>query len=278
MLVSAKSSYIKDKVEKWHKENIKVALVPTMGAIHSGHISLIKKAKKIANKIIVTIFVNPTQFSRNEDFNKYPRTRKKDLLRLRQEKVSLVFIPKTNEIYSKLKIKKYPIQPLSRDLCGKYRPHHFPGVCDVVVKLTRICQPDVIIFGEKDYQQFIIIKNLFKKLKMTNEVISSKTIRDEGGLALSSRNKYFSETQQIIARKLFKNLKEAAKKISHGESIKKTIDQTSKNLINVGFKEIEYFELRKQSNLKPTTKIKDSILVIAIKVWGVRLIDNIKIN
>ena len=278
MLVSVKSSYIKDKVDKWHNENIKVALVPTMGAIHNGHISLIKKAKKIANKVIVTIFVNPTQFSKNEDFNKYPRTRKKDLLKLRQVKVNLVFIPRTNQIYSKLKIKKYPIQPLARDLCGKYRPHHFPGVCDVVIKLTRICQPDVIIFGEKDYQQFIIIKNLFKNLKMTNKVISSRIIRDKKGLALSSRNKYLSKAQQIIACKLFKNLKEAAKKITQGESVKKTISQTSKNLIKVGFKEIEYFELRKQSNLKPTTKIKDSILVIAAKIWGVRLIDNIKIN
>ncbi len=273
---------LREQIIQWKEDGNAIGFAPTMGNLHDGHLSLVRNLKKNgATKIIVSIFVNPRQFGPSEDFNQYPRTLKNDLELLEKEGVDLVFCPEMNSIYpSHINSEIIIDNPkLMNDLCGKKRPGHFNGVLLVVNKLFNIIQPDIAIFGQKDYQQFILIKNMVENLFMEVDLILSPIIRESNGLALSSRNSYLSAENNRLASEIYASLekiKDNLNKINNdiSQSIQLEIDR----LNSIGF-EVEYLELRTLTNLEVCNEYqpgKDKyILLIATKLGTTRLIDNL---
>lgn len=263
----------------------KIALVPTMGNLHQGHISLVKLAKQHADIVVVSIFVNPTQFGVGEDLDSYPRTLEADTEKLIEAEADYIFAPTVDEMY--------PIMPppsqvlagsISQILCGKSRPTHFDGVGIVVTKLFNIVQPDVAIFGKKDYQQLAIIKQLVRDLSFDIQLIGGPIVRAEDGLALSSRNQYLTETERAAAPELHKAVQDLAVKLQSGRATSETALQSlieeSITAINAkGFK-VDYLEVRNQ-DLTPITEFagKQS-WVIAVAAWlgKARLLDNQEVD
>ena len=273
---------VREQVKEWKKEGLTVGLVPTMGALHNGHLSLIKKAVEKCDKVVVSVFVNPIQFCPGEDLDKYPRTLEADTKLCNDAGVSIVFAPSPSEMYGQSEMRTndfltYVIPPFFyvNKLCGKSRVGHFDGVCTVVNKLFNIVQPDFAFFGQKDAQQLIIIKKMVKDLNIPVEIIPCPIVREESGLALSSRNKYLSEEDKkeaLVLSKILNNIKDCYKKgITDVEALKETAFQflTDKH-------ELEYLELLDCEDLEEK-KIADNNtrVFIACKVGGVRLIDNI---
>lgn len=271
---------LRQKRAEW--KNLKVGIVPTMGALHEGHLSLIKKAKETCDKVIVSVFVNPIQFGPSEDFDKYPRTLDKDMELCNSVGVDLVFAPTPKEMYGEGNrlsndTLTYVCPPFFyvNKLCGKTRVGHFDGVCTVVLKLFNIVQPDYGFFGQKDAQQVIIIKKMVKDLNVPIEIIQCPIVREDSGLALSSRNKYLSEEGKkdaLVLSQILKNIKACFQKgITDVSALKETAYSylTDKH-------DMEYLEILDRNTLeeKPNAN-KDSIALIACRVEGVRLIDNI---
>ena len=273
---------VRNEVKKWRKEGLSVGIVPTMGALHAGHLSLIKKAKQICDKVVVSDFVNPIQFGPSEDFDKYPRTLDEDVKLCNSEGVDIVFAPSADEMYGEG-------QRLSNDtltyvcppffyvntLCGKSRTGHFDGVCTVVLKLFNIVQPDYGFFGQKDAQQVIIIKKMVKDLNVPITIVQCPIVREESGLALSSRNKYLSnegKKDALVLSKILNNLKTCySKGIKAGNALK----ETAYSFLNEKH-DLEYLEIVDKDTLEDKKQADDnSIALIACRVEGVRLIDNI---
>lgn len=271
---------LRQKRAEW--KNLKVGIVPTMGALHEGHLSLIKKAKETCDKIVVSVFVNPIQFGPSEDFDKYPRTLDKDMELCNSVGVDLVFAPTPKEMYGEGNrlsndTLTYVCPPFFyvNKLCGKTRVGHFDGVCTVVLKLFNIVQPDYGFFGQKDAQQVVIIKKMVRDLNVPIEIIQCPIVREDSGLALSSRNKYLSEEGKkdaLVLSQILKNIKACFQKgITDVSALKETAYSylTDKH-------DMEYLEILDKNTLeeKPNAN-KDSIALIACRVEGVRLIDNI---
>ena len=253
--------------------NSNIGFVPTMGSLHKGHISLIKKSLIQCNKTIVSIFVNPTQFNNKNDYIKYPRNIKSDLKILKKLKVNFIFIPIKNQIYnSKNPIK---VQLLKRDkiLCAKYRKGHFEGVIDVMTRLTKIVKPSKIFMGEKDFQQLILVKRFIEK-NFKSKIVSCKTIRDKNKLALSSRNLLLKKDSRIKAGKIAQNLISFKKKFLKKIISKREILTKKKELKKKFNLNIEYLEIRNKKNLQLSYKIKNSKIFIAYHLDKIRLIDN----
>ena len=271
---------LRQKRAEW--KNLKVGIVPTMGALHDGHLSLIKKAKETCDKVVVSVFVNPIQFGPSEDFDKYPRTLDKDMELCNSVGVDLVFAPTPKEMYGEGNrlsndTLTYVCPPFFyvNKLCGKTRVGHFDGVCTVVLKLFNIVQPDYGCCGQKDAQQVVIIKKMVRDLNVPIEIIQCPIVREDSGLALSSRNKYLSEEGKkdaLVLSQILKNIKACFQKgITDVSALKETAYSylTDKH-------DMEYLEILDKNTLeeKPNAN-KDSIALIACKVEGVRLIDNI---
>ncbi len=273
---------LRDQIIQWKEDGNTIGFAPTMGNLHDGHLSLVRNLKKNgATKIIVSIFVNPRQFGPSEDFNQYPRTLKNDLELLEKEGVDLVFCPEMNSIYpSHINSEIIIDNPkLMNDLCGKKRPGHFNGVLLVVNKLFNIIQPDIAIFGQKDYQQFILIKNMVENLFMEVDLILSPIIRESNGLALSSRNSYLSAENNRLASEIYASLEKIKDKLNKiNNDISQSIQLEIDRLNSIGF-EVEYLELRTLTNLEVCNEYqpgKDKyILLIATKLGTTRLIDNL---
>lgn len=273
---------VRELVKQWKKEGLTVGLVPTMGALHAGHLSLIKKAVEKCDRVVVSVFVNPIQFCPGEDLDKYPRTLEADTKLCEDAGVSIVFAPSPSEMYGEGQMRTndfltYVIPPFFyvNKLCGKSRVGHFDGVCTVVNKLFNIVQPDYAFFGEKDAQQLIIIKKMVKDLNISVEIIPCPIVREESGLALSSRNKYLSENDKkeaLVLSKILNNIKLCYKKgITDIESLK----ETAYTFLNEHH-DLEYLEFMNQTNLDEVKIADDNTRVfIACRVGGVRLIDNI---
>ena len=271
---------LRQKRAEW--KGLKVGIVPTMGALHEGHLSLIKKAKETCDKVVVSVFVNPIQFGPSEDFDKYPRTLDKDMELCNSVGVDLVFAPTPKEMYGEGNrlsndTLTYVCPPFFyvNKLCGKTRVGHFDGVCTVVLKLFNIVQPDYGFFGQKDAQQVIIIKKMVKDLNVPIEIIQCPIVREESGLALSSRNKYLSEEGKkdaLVLSQILKNIKACFQKgITDVSALKETAYSylTDKH-------DMEYLEILDRNTLEEKSNAdKDSIALIACRVEGVRLIDNI---
>ena len=255
----------------------KVHLIPTMGALHDGHISLVKSAKAKKATRIVSIFINPDQFSPNEDLDKYPSTIKNDLKLLRKERVDIVFLPNKEEI-KKYKIKyKIPNFSIENKLCGKTRPHFFPGVKKIVTKLFDIIEPDKSFFGEKDFQQYLVIKELCKKMKLKTVIVKCKTIRDKKGLALSSRNNYLNENEKKMAQKINKSVKKFLPFFRENLKVGRGTLKLKQDLFKHGIDSIDYLKIFTEQ-LTIRKKLNDKCrLFIAVKIGNTRLIDNYKI-
>ena len=252
-----------------------LGFVPTMGSLHKGHISLIKKSLKDSNKTIVSIFVNPKQFNNKKDLKSYPRNIKKDLKILKQnKKVDFVYLPKFNDIYSDKKESKIKLLKRDKILCAKYRKGHFEGVLDVMNKLTKIVNPRKVFMGEKDFQQLYLVKKLLEK-KYKTKVIPCKTIRDNNKVAMSSRNFLLNKSNLITAAKVYKKLVNIKKNIKGRKNISNFLKLQIKELKNDFRIKIDYLELRNINNLKISNINKNSRLFIAYYLSNVRLIDNI---
>ncbi len=260
-------------------KNKKIGLVPTMGAIHKGHLALVDRSKKNSDKTIVTIFVNPMQFNNKSDYKSYPMSLKNDINILTKKKVNLIFIPNNKDMYpdnfsTYIELKKY-----ENILCGRKRKNHFSGVATVVLKLFSLVQPSVAYFGEKDFQQLIIIKKLVQDFNLNVKISAVKTVRDKQGLALSSRNKLLNTEQKKLASKINKILKTISyEKLNNFNNF---LNQIMKILKNEGIKNIEYLEIRDEKTLDlfnpKYISNKKYRVFFAAKLGNVRIIDNIKI-
>ncbi len=267
-------SNLKDLHEWRQKLEGNLGFVPTMGALHKGHTSLIRESLKQNDFTIVSIFVNPLQFSAQEDLSKYPQTLTADLEICRSEKVTAVFLPNISEIYpSKLITKIVPPAELVNCLCGLSRAGHFEGVLTIVLKLFNLVSPHKAYFGEKDYQQLLLINKMVSDLNLNIQIIAMPIIRAESGLALSSRNQYLSSAEQLEASKLYTILQKAQSLILEGQPIKITINSLKEQFTEINF---EYFEVRHPETLQ-TTETLPAHLFIAAKIGSARLIDNLKI-
>ena len=279
MLIIKNIGSLQKKLDNFRKNNNEISLVPTMGSLHEGHLSLVKKSKRKKRIVIVSIFINPTQFGANEDFKKYPKNTNKDIRLLKKLSVDILFLPNENEIlnYKTSKLKRTRLK-IEKILCGKSRPNYFPGVGKIIIKLFDIIKPNYAYFGEKDYQQYYFIKLLSNKLKFNTKILSGKTIRNNLGLALSSRNLYLSNKEIIIAQNIIKILRKTKRELSKKWNPSFVIKKNKKLLIDAGVSKIDYFELRSETFKKNVKKNEKARLFIAVFIGSTRLIDNIKVN
>lgn len=258
----------------------KIAFVPTMGALHRGHLELVKKAREVADIVVVSIFVNKTQFNDANDYAKYPRQLESDALQLQKIGVDFLFAPDEKEIYPQDSAIKIHVTKFADCLCGSTRPGHFDGVSLIVSKLFNIIEPHFAIFGEKDFQQVLIIKKLVRDLNFNLQIITCDIIRENSGLAMSSRNQRLSEDDKIKAANIYKILNEIKSEITEGKNISEIIAKKIKKFLEIGFEKIDYLEIRNEENLQLLQNFSDTKNVrifIAIYLNGVRLIDNLKI-
>ena len=267
---------LRSLIKEWKRKGLSVGFVPTMGALHEGHESLIKKAVLENDKVIVSVFVNPTQFGPNEDFDSYPRDINKDLNLCTNAGAALVFNPEPSEMYFENKSTSVSVSNLTNVLCGAKRPGHFDGVCLVVSKLFNIVTPDKAYFGQKDAQQVAVLKRMVRDLNIDVEIVPCPIIREEDGLAKSSRNTYLSEAERTAALVLSKSLNIAKELLENGERNADKIKEIMKEeIIKEPLAKIDYVEIVDSDSLENVENIEKSILVpIAVYIGKTRLIDN----
>jgi pantoate--beta-alanine ligase len=253
------------------------ALVPTMGALHDGHVSLVRLAKRRAGKVIVSIFVNPAQFAPTEDFGSYPRTWQADVAKLAAENVDLIWNPDVKAMYPNgFATRIVPEGPATAGLEDRFRPHFFGGVATVVGKLFTQVRPDVAIFGEKDFQQLRVVTQMARDLDLAVKVIGSKTVRERDGLAMSSRNVYLTPEQRLIAPMLYRAMQESAKRLRAGDEVEAAMAGGRELIANAGFA-LDYLEARDAETLAPIASTKDGPvrILVAARLGTTRLIDNL---
>ncbi len=257
----------------------RISLVPTMGALHEGHISLISEARKMGDVLVVSIFVNPTQFGPNEDFARYPRDLQGDLRKIEDLGIDFVFVPTSEEMYPEGFQTYVEVKRLQEYLCGPFRPGHFRGVATVVLKLFNIVKPHVALFGEKDYQQLKIIQRMVKDLNLEVEVLGFPVIREVSGLAFSSRNAYLSPDKRECALWISRVLRNIKRDFESGCRDAKAMTQRGKKtLMEVGIREIDYLEICDPQTLVSKEVVESGDLVaVAVRLNGTRLIDNIRL-
>jgi pantoate--beta-alanine ligase len=271
---------LREIVARWRNEGARVALVPTMGALHAGHVSLIERARAEAERIIVSIFVNPTQFSPSEDFSKYPRTFAADLEKLRAASVDLCFAPEVAGMYGEGFATTILVEgPAKANLEDNFRPTHFTGVATIVAKLLIQAHADIAVFGEKDYQQLQVVKRMAADLDIPTRIVGAPTLREPDGLAMSSRNVYLSKDERARATALYRALREAGSRIHAGDRIGEAMRVATEIVAGAGF-EIDYLEARHAETL---ARIADPgegpiRLLAAARLGATRLIDNIAVE
>ena len=256
-----------------------VALVPTMGALHEGHISLVRMAKRVADHAVVSIFVNPTQFGPNEDFAAYPRDEARDAALLAQEGTGLLWAPDVSTMYPGGHNTHIEVAELGADYCGAARPGHFDGVATVVAKLFNQVRPDVAIFGEKDWQQLAIIRRMARDLDFAIDILGAPIARDTDGLALSSRNAYLSPAQRAAATAFPQALTVAAKAMAAGSDVAETLAKAEAAIVAGGFDSVDYVALADAENLERLSAFrKPARLLAAARMGKTRLIDNLAVG
>ncbi len=267
---------IESLVSNYKANNKTIAFVPTMGGLHDGHLSLVDMAKKHADVVVVSIFVNPTQFGKNEDFDKYPNTFANDKRLLEKKGVEIIFSPSKDEIYPQGVASDIEPGAIANILCGASRPGHFKGVVQVVSRLFDIIRPDVAVFGEKDYQQLLVIKQMAKDLNKGVAILSAPIAREPGGLAMSTRNQYLNAEQKHVAAKLYQvliNTKDRYSSVDIDQLERLAIKELSKDF------KVDYFQLLDANNLRKITDNTSKIAILSAAYLGdVRLIDNLIFN
>ncbi len=270
---------LRKQIAEWRRDGQRIALVPTMGNLHQGHLALVEYARQIADRVAVTIFVNPSQFVAGEDYAGYPRTLQQDQHLLETAKTDLLFHPDAEEIYpgGSATHTMITVPALDNIYCGKFRPGHFAGVATVVSKLFNIVQPDVAIFGEKDYQQLLVIRQMARDLCFPVEIVGRPTVRESDGLAMSSRNAYLSAEERKQAPLLFEVLTQLADQIRNGETRYSEIEQQARTKLEQAGFSVDYVAVAEAENLdKPV--IGDLIVLAAARLGAARLIDNILVK
>ncbi len=271
---------VRDIVKAARQKGKKVGLVPTMGALHRGHISLIEAAGRTCDFVVVSIFVNPTQFGPGEDFKKYPRTFEADLEICRKAGVGLVFAPGAEQMYGKENLTWVTVEKLTEPLCGRFRPGHFRGVATVCAKLFNIVLPDVAFFGQKDGQQTLVIKRMAADLKMPLEIVVCPTVREPDGLAVSSRNKYLTEEERKDSVLIYKSLEKCREMIESGTKDTETIVAAMREVFSRAPSiQIQYVSIVDAETLESLDKVRGRVLAaVAGRLGSARLIDNIMVD
>jgi len=274
MLIFEHISSLKEYLNSCREDDLSIALVPTMGGLHVGHLKLIEKAKEYSDLVVVSVFVNPTQFAENEDFEAYPKTLSADKKLLEVAKVEVMFIPSDNEIYPDGNSQDYDVGEMGKILCGISRPIHFNGVAQVVATLFDIVEPDYAVFGEKDYQQLLIINSLVERQGIKTTIISIPTVRESDGLAMSTRNNYLSSEDRANAPLFYQQLINTKAAIQNGTDISSATEQAIDALRTVF--DVEYVQVLNANNLTQiTTTTREVIIISAVRLGETRLIDNI---
>jgi pantoate--beta-alanine ligase len=272
---------VREHVQAWRRQGLRVAFVPTMGNLHAGHVSLIEAARQHGERFIASIFVNPMQFGPNEDFAHYPRTPREDERMLSGAGCSLMFMPDVNEIYPNgaERATRVEVPALSRILDGEFRPGHFEGVSTVVAKLFHIVEPDVAVFGEKDFQQLTVIRRMVADLCMPVKIVGAPTVRDGDGLAMSSRNQYLTKAERARAPQIYLALQVAAQRVRAGDVDFASIERAGFGALEpAGFRP-DYFSVRKAEDLSTATAdTRELVILTAARIGKARLIDNVQVR
>ena len=281
MEVTQDKTALKEQLLEWRQHDEHVAIVPTMGNLHAGHASLVELAREHAERVVVTVFVNPTQFAEGEDFEDYPRTLERDKRRLQRVNTDMIFVPNVETLYPfGLQNATSVIVPgLTENFCGSFRPGHFDGVTTVVARLFALVQPDVAVFGQKDYQQQLVIRRMVDDLGLPINIITAPTVREEDGLAMSSRNAYLSDEERAMAPKIHEVLESAGEALQSGKrNFEELENVASEELSEAGF-EVEYIAIRRALDLSvPNRDCDELVLLVAVNLGKARLIDNIVVT
>lgn len=281
MKIVARTRELRSLIADWKRAGERVALVPTMGNLHAGHADLVRRARAMAERVVVSIFVNPLQFGPNEDFAQYPRTPHEDSALLGELGVDVLFAPEVADMYphGQATTTRVQVPELSSILCGEFRPGHFDGVATVVTKLLNLIQPDMALFGQKDFQQLAIIRRAATDLCMPMEIIGVPTVREADGLAMSSRNRYLTAADRALAPKIHAELSRAREAIQAGERNYMRVEELGrKALEQSGFK-TDYFAVRDAATLQaPTADARELVVLTAARIGKARLIDNVTVG
>ncbi len=281
MLVVHSKQELAEQIAEWRHNDEHVALVPTMGSLHAGHLSLVELAREHAERVIVSIFVNPTQFGESEDFDNYPRSLERDTLRLKTTAADMIFAPDVDTVYpfGIENATTVSVPGLTENFCGASRPGHFDGVTTVVARLFSLVQPDVAVFGQKDYQQQLVIRRMAEDLSLPVSIIASETIRDDDGLALSSRNAYLDEAQRKTAPLLYKQVSAVGTELQNGQRNFAELESNAREALQAAGFEVDYFSIRRALNLEvPDRDCDDLVVLAAANLGDARLIDNVVVT
>ena len=272
---------LREQLEEWRHAGEHIALVPTMGNLHEGHLRLVEIAREHAERVVVSVFVNPKQFAEGEDFDEYPRSPERDKRRLKKAKADMIFVPDVETIYpfGIDNATSVTVPALTDELCGAFRPGHFDGVTTVVSRLFSLVQPDVAVFGQKDYQQQLVINRMVQDLSLPIQVICGETQREEDGLAMSSRNQYLTEDERAIAPKMYAMIQSIGHGLETGQRNYEEIESKAANELEaLGFKP-EYVSIRRAENLDlPDRDCDELVVLVSAHLGKARLIDNIVVH
>jgi pantoate--beta-alanine ligase len=274
-------SAVREHVRRWRNEGRRVAFVPTMGNLHAGHMSLIEAARRHGDRFVASIFVNPMQFGPNEDYAHYPRTPQQDERMLVEAGCNLMFMPDVAQIYpnGSERATRVDVPSLSRILDGEFRPGHFEGVSTIVATLFHIVEPDVAVFGEKDFQQLTIVRRMVADLCLPVEVVGAPTVRDSDGLAMSSRNQYLSPAERQTAPRIYQTLLAAANRLQAGDTEFASIERTGVEALEKAGMKPDYFSVRRAQDLgAPAPDAKHLVVLTAARLGKARLIDNVQVR
>ena len=272
---------LREQVREWRLAGERIALVPTMGNLHAGHLSLVRQAKEMADRVVVSIFVNPLQFGEGEDFSSYPRTMQQDSDALEETGADLLFAPSVEEVYSRPQElqTKVEVPGLSDILCGASRPGHFVGVATVVCKLFNMVQSDIALFGQKDFQQLMVIRHMVNDLCIPVEIVGVPTVREEDGLAMSSRNGYLTAEEREQAPELYRIMRETAESIGSGETGYPRLEYEAKQALEKSGFSPDYYYIRRANDLSEPNADDQSLVIVAAAYLGrARLIDNLQVS
>lgn len=271
---------LRNWVESWRLENRTVGFVPTMGALHEGHLELVRHASQLADRVVVSIFVNPTQFGPGEDFDRYPRDEERDSELIQEGGCHLLFLPETSTIYQEGHSTYVEVDTPAERLEGEFRPGHFRGVATVVTQLLNLVRPNVAVFGQKDAQQLAVIRRLVRDLHLPVEIASHPTVREPDGLAMSSRNAYLSADERTAAAAIYRALSSARQRIEQGERSAEAIRRELREVLEGELLiDIEYAEVVEADNFEPIRRLRGSIVMpVAAHIGTTRLIDNLSLE
>lgn len=276
--IARKLAELRDITAAWRRAGESIAVVPTMGALHEGHLSLVRAALANADRVVVTLFVNPRQFNSADDLAAYPRTEETDSARLALLGADLLYAPDADQVYPHGFATNVSVAGVSEGLCGAFRPGHFDGVATVVAKLFLQTGADCALFGEKDFQQLHVVRRMARDLDIPIEIIACPTVREPDGLALSSRNARLSPAERAVAPKLAQILFAAAGRLAAGAPVASTLEKARQALLAAGFREVEYLEMRAAKDLSPLAHLdRPARLLVAAWLGNTRLIDNVEV-